>query len=161
MAVNSFASYKEYFENLVAKNKALKSFYLGDSERIISKQRSEIEYPCLWLESPSIPFRDAKSDNPQADFIAAFSILSNVATDDEAAQDQAMQDNFLIAIEVISRMIRDRRGRSDDPMFNLDINSIHMDPINSMMVDNDYGYRVEFKLNNNINLCYDSSKWEV
>ena len=132
---------------------------MGDSERIISIQRSSIEYPCLWLESPDINVRDNKSDTIQADFRGALNIISNCATDDYEAQDAAMESNFQIAVEVISRMVRDRRGRSETPMFNLDLNSIQMLPINSMMIDNDFGWRVEFLLSNHLNICYTESKW--
>jgi hypothetical protein len=160
MAVESFVTYKNYFKDLSDKNKAIAFFVMGDSERIIGMQRSKISYPCLWLESPDISVKDNKSDNVQGDFRGAFNIISHAKTDDYEAQDSAMETNFQIASEVISRMVKDRRGREpDSPMFNLDLSSIVMLPINSMMIDNDFGWRVEFLINNNLNFCYDSTKW--
>jgi hypothetical protein len=159
MAVQSFETYKEYFKDLADKHKGINSFVMGDSERIIGMQRSKIAYPNLWLESPDISIKDNKSDNPQGDFKGALNIITNCKTDNYEQQDAAMETNFQLAVDVISRMIRDRIGRSENPMFNLDLNSIQMMPINSMMIDNDFGWRVEFLLNNNVLFCYDSAKW--
>lgn len=159
MAVNTYSTYKTFFKTLATSNIAIQDFTLGDSQRIIGDSRSDLAYPCLWLESPDMTVSDNKGGNFTGIFDGAFSILKNVPPDDYDAQDQAMEDTYLIALQAISYMLNKRRGRADSPEFTLDLNSIRMNPIASILVDNCYGWRVEFRFQENIGICFDASKW--
>jgi hypothetical protein len=159
MAVNSYSTYKSFFQTLAANNIALQDFVLGDSQRIIGDSRSEISYPVLWLESPDMKVMDNKASNFLGEFTGAFSILDNIPPDDYTAQDAAMESTYQIALQAISYMLKNRRGRIDSPEFTLDLNSITLNPIASLLVDNCYGWRVEFRFTENIGICYDASKW--
>jgi hypothetical protein len=162
--VTDFASYKAYFKDIATPNitgslKSLKDFAIGGTERIVSGQRSKLSYPCLWLEYPDLKLKDNKGGDFSGNFNGAFAIIKNCPQDDWDAQDDAMQETYLIAMDVISKMIQDRYYRSNDSKFYFDPSSITIDPINTMMTDNDYGWRVAFQISNNVPVCFNQLNW--
>jgi hypothetical protein len=158
MLITDPASYESYFESIAKtgtpKLTALQDFYTGGVNEIQQSILSDLSYPCLWLESPSVPMSGIGRDNENVMFMGAFVILINCDPNDFALKRSLQQQAFVIACDVISKMKEDyiNRDLNIDPSFTLD-------PIDSMLIDSCAGYRVEFKINNSFSICYDDSKW--
>ncbi|MEO7177011.1 MAG: hypothetical protein ABI002_14590, partial [Saprospiraceae bacterium] len=52
--MKNYAEFNFYFRQIQLSHQLLKCFIIGNSERIISLQRSSIKYPCLWLEDADV-----------------------------------------------------------------------------------------------------------
>ncbi|RDC63295.1 hypothetical protein [Adhaeribacter pallidiroseus] len=52
MVTNRFAEYVDYFRKLSQEHFQLKDFTHGTAADIMGKTRSDLSYPCLWLETP-------------------------------------------------------------------------------------------------------------
>lgn len=149
-----FEEFKSYFEQLASEHQGIKSFVHGDARRFQAKSRSEIEYPCLWLETPSQKFID-NTGNTHIESTGAFVILHNAPAGDADAQDQIWSDTNQIALDVISRIRKDSKDRTQF----IKSDFFGIDPIDTLFVANDYGWRVEFSVKKTKELCYNSSIW--
>lgn len=155
MLPNQLIDFIAYFRSLQEKHKELKSFVHGASERIISQSRSELEYPCFWLETPVLHLSENQANNVTGDRICAFVVLKNAPTENELEQDLIWNETEAIALDILSRIRKDQRTLN----FRFDFNLVTMEPISTLHVDNEYGWRVEFRLKNFVELCYNPSKW--
>lgn len=156
MEPNKLPDFIDYFRRLAAANVALGgSFVHGAAGRIISGSRSGITYPCLWLETPSLGLSEKDGTAPLGRRRCAFVVLQSVPGDDYAAQDAGWADTEAIALDVLSRMMRDRRARK----FTFSLNEHPLEPVATLTVDNEIGWRMEFELEQYVPICYDASKW--
>lgn len=138
------AEYKAFFETIVSDSQAwagleLNSFFYGDSPRIIGAQRSDIEYPALWLELPEMTLTNS-ADNFITRLSGGFVILSNFQTDDWEGQDNFLHTAYQIARRIIKQMYDAEilpKGTSFD-----------CEPIQNHLSDNMYGYRITFSITN-------------
>jgi len=150
-----FSDFVTYFRTMATEHKDVKFFVHGASERIINQSRSDLVYPCLWLETPSMRLSDNNAD-VQGWRESAFIVFENSPGDDYDKQDQIWQRTEVIALDIIARMRHDSRRHA----FRIDINSISIDPINTIFVDNDFGWRVEFRTDKSVPVCYHPEKWK-
>lgn len=137
-------TYKSYFYDLVQDSLAqlgagyeLHSFYYGESRRIEEAMRSDIAYPCMWLELPDYTYYD-RGDNIVKETIGAFLILAGKPVEEYADQDDQLDQSQQIAEKVIKRM------KQDGYLFQGD--TITLEFITTSLTDNCYGCRVSFKL---------------
>jgi hypothetical protein len=158
--MNTPTSFADYFKNLVNDSVAklgiaheIKDFVWGDSRRIIGKSRSDLDYPCLFLEVPSFQLSDNFSNDLNASARSAFSILINSEVGDWDKQNQIWNDTYKTGIRVLGQMYKDRKSNG----FYFNLNGVIAEPIQSFIVDNDYGYRFEFQIQKigflDLNLC--------
>jgi hypothetical protein len=133
-------AYKEFFEQMVANSAALfgtpleiKSFYYTDSTVLSESIRSDISYPCLWLEAPDFELR-ATGDNAQLQTSGTFFILIN-AEKDERIGDK-LQTCFLIVQKAINYLFQNDMIWMGD--------SVKIDHGQAQMADNCVGYSVSF-----------------
>jgi hypothetical protein len=155
--INSYASFVQYFRELAQQSTQLAgSFYVGDSWRIISAQRSEITYPALWLEYPIITDElDADGDTLRKEISFAFSITGGQPTDDWAAQDARLDQCREILGKVIARLKKD----SDANLFDL-ILPMQAEPLATVMADDQYGWRTEGRMTvRSWTECYHAEDW--
>lgn len=153
-----FESYRNYFSNLASYHVDLAGFTYGGDDRVISDTRNEVEYPCLWLEPPSVDISDHLY-NRTMKFNGAFVIMKNAEVGDFDAQNQIMQDMYLISTQVLARMIKDFQAAGANKVKIIE-NSLRMDPISTLFVDNDWGWRCEFTVSVDTDaICYQSAKW--
>jgi hypothetical protein len=144
-----------YFQELASQHKSIRDFVHGASADIISKSRSELNYPCLWFETPSLQLKENMGNAVFGDQVGAFVILKNAETANDQDRDQVWNDTQKIALQVLARIRKDTRERN----FRLDYNSITLEPISTLFVDNDYGWRVEFRLTDFVEVCYNPNDW--
>lgn len=149
-----FEEFKSYFQTLASEHQGIKTFVHGDVRRFQAKSRSEMEYPCLWLETPSQKFIDNQG-NTMVESTGAFIILHNAPAGDSEAQDQIWAETNTIAFDIISRIRKDSKDRSQF----IKADFFGIDPIDTLFVANDYGWRVEFSVKKSRNICYDANLW--
>lgn len=149
-----FSDFIAYFRTIAKEHVNIEYFVHGASERIISQSRSDLKYPCLWLETPSMRLSDTTSD-VQGWRETGFVVFINSDTDDYEKQDHIWQKTEEIVLDIISRLRKDSRQLQ----FKIDLNSISIDPIHTIFVDNDYGWRVEFRTDKSVPICYHPEKW--
>lgn len=146
-----------YFRRLATANLALAgSFVHGATGRIIAGSRSDITYPCLWLETPTLGFEEKDGTAPLGKRKCAFVVLQSVPADDYAAQDAGWAEAEDIALQVLSYMLKDRKARQ----FAFSLNEHGLEPIATLTVDNEIGWRLEFELSQYApSVAYDATKW--
>lgn len=141
--INS-AIIREYFSRLATEHKWIKSFFYGDFDEILNAERSQIDYPFLWLESPDVNFtRSQGSDSIKVIHDVAFNILFNVSPsrvgERQARIDQAEQ----IAGHILWKMDCDQ----DEENIRFFYSSANMFPIVAGQgSDNEVGFRVECEI---------------
>jgi len=153
---NTLTGFISYFRNMADKHVAIEDFFHGASGDILSKSRSNLKYPCLWLETPSLVFQDNDAEQITADRIGAFVILWNAPNKKPAELDVIWADCELMVYDVLARMRRDRKKGK----FNFSLNGTSAEAISQMFTDNDYGWRVEFKMGKFVPICFDKTKWK-
>ena len=145
-----------YFRQLATANLALKTFVHGAAGRIISGSRSGIEYPCLWLETPTLGFEEKDGTAPFGKRRCAFVVLQKVPANDDEAQDAGWALAEDIALQVVSYLLRDRKARK----FSFSLNEKDLEPVATITVDGEIGWRLEFELGQySPDVRYDASKW--
>lgn len=152
--ISSFANLIAFFDYIVQNNVALKDFVHGDSERIVNRTRSDIMYPCLWLEWPSAKFNDYGKQNFQMCWEdLAFVILdepdrregySTTTTNPYEQEDNMMESTFQIVLQVISFIMSNTTQGS----YSFNISSVRIEPLNRLLIDDDCGWRVSLKICN-------------
>lgn len=158
MEKNEFASFIAYFRQLATEHRQLAgSFVHGPVRRIVEGGRSGLRYPLLWLETPALILKEKDGTDPSGRRECAFLVLINSSSKKEtdAEQDATWARAERIALDVISRMRRDKKRR----LFSFTGN-ITLEPVNTLTVSNEYGWRVEFELEQPAGLCYDASQWQ-
>jgi len=93
MIIHGTADIEAYFERLADNHPDIMDFVVGDSEHILSRDRSSLEYPCLWLESPNVNWDFGTKRSMDYEF--SISILENVP-DDAWRREQYLKHKLLL-----------------------------------------------------------------
>jgi hypothetical protein len=153
--INSYASYVHYFRQIAENHKDINDFVVGNSERIISQERQDLEYPVLWLEDPEINFRF--QDDLKTVFSGSLVILINSKPDDWQGQDLIMERTFQIARAIVARMVDDSQA---DNFFELDASRVQLDPIQTYTHAADHGWRIDFSITELSSACLTGCVWK-
>lgn len=138
--IRNIADLKVYFAAVAADLGC--SFEFGNSERILNRQLSDLQYPVLWLEIPDIRMR--REGTLYREFQGAFLCLSDAPTDDYAGQDSALDAMYALTEQVLQRMQADSETL---PMpFLFDMASARSEYKGKWSADDDWGWRTEFEL---------------
>lgn len=156
MVANNFSAYVEYFRALTEQHLQLKDFIHGTAADIMGKTRSEISYPCLWLETPQMKLTDNSASQFTGIRSGAFIILYNAPGATPPQVDLIWELTEQICLEVLGKMRQDKKKH----LLSINFNSATLDPISTLFIDNDYGWRVEFTLEKQINICHNPTKWK-
>lgn len=154
--MDNYSDYMAYFQGIASNNKRIKTFKHGNAEEIINATRSEIEYPCLWLEDAEVNFTgDADSLTPV--FSGAFTVFWNTNQAQNFTHERhTLNQCYLIAVSIISQMCRD----SDEGNLEFAPESVSLNYIGKQFNDNDVGYRAEFEIEfNPLSDCLDDLNW--
>lgn len=142
-----------YLSDLGHAHNSIKSVVMGDYEDIISKERTTIEYPCLWIETPTVLFY-GDNDAPRQIFQGSLVVLhNNNNVQDPKVIRQNLESTFEIAREFLYRMTM------KDQLFS--ITNRRLDAIATLGNDDDQGWRFEFEIETDVTAdqCYDASHW--
>ncbi len=158
-----FSAYISYFEAIarshrqIAHSEQEKHFCRMNIEEVISDLRSQLLYPALLLESFEGGIIDHLSDNFLDKQEGAFMILKQCHNDDFEMENLLLDECRQIGMDIISRMIKDRR---DFLLQGFDPASVHYQKVGPVF-DNAFGYRFSFSIETaaNASLQYRSERW--
>lgn len=156
-----YQDYIDYFSNLADQHTDLQDFVVGPDERILSRERSDLSFPVLWLEDPELQMQEA--DELQLSYNSRILILQNVgaqANFDE--QKQALEDTGTIALELVNRLRQDsENGSTQDAFFFIfSYSDARLSPITTALNDGDWGWAIEFIIRRPAENCVDTNNWQ-
>ena len=133
----TFDTYKQYFSNIQQNSLSLlgteiASFGYGDSDRIIEKLRSKIEYPILWAERPE--YNTFYNAGWYVDIDGSFTILFGLPKDKPTEQDTAINNAMELAQKILHQMYINGYLTAKS----------RIEPLDKVTADNGYGVRVTF-----------------
>ena len=155
-------SYIEYFRTIAREHKEINDFYMMDINEPLAALRSNIKYPALILTSLSGNFEASNLDNILDSINAGFLIIGHLdQIDDFSGELLVLARMKQIGTDIIARMLHDHMRcelltLKAIPGFN--INSVSYEMLGPVF-DNDYGVMFSFKLQDCLDLNYDSRKW--
>lgn len=147
---------KSYFESIANSHTEINSFQYGGLERILNRQlEPETDYPLLFLETPSFNF-SGTAENASTKPSISFAILCQAPSDDIEAQDNSQNVAFEIAIDIISKMNEDYIS---DNTFKFSLQGSRLDPVDTITLSGDIGWRFEFTIEDPLAICFNPLKW--
>lgn len=125
-------------------------FVFGNSQRILNRQSSTINYPVVWLEVPIVD--RVANGSVKRRYRTAIVVFGQCAVDDWDAQDQTLNDtleiteNILLQMEADSenRLMQDGALHETQPPFEFSRENVGSDEIEQWSADNDWGWRTPF-----------------
>lgn len=150
----TYGSFTSYLKSLGESHLSIMAVIMGDYDDIISLERSTIEYPALWIETPSVTYT-GDNDAAREIYTGAMTVLIN-GYGDRDIQKQNLDDAFVIARDLLFKLclvdgLMDIRGR-------------RLDAIETLGNDNDQGWRFEYDIeqpfDGDDDVCYDPDRWD-
>jgi hypothetical protein len=150
--MNTPVLYRNFFKDLVTNAHTDNDFPVGfkptdffyaDSTRFIQSTRNEVSYPALVLEVPTYYLPANFAGTYTKSLRGAFSIVSHCKIDDWDEQDIAQSVADIIGEIVLKKMKNYLKPTGG--FFN---GNIVCEPVMSLLVDNNYGYRFEYYIEN-------------
>ncbi len=142
-----------YFKRLVDSHPNINSVVIGDSEQILSIDRSKIEYPCLWVETPNVDWH--LKDNPKRYYSFGFVVLANVPADRWLAQRYALHTTLEITEQLLTKIKDD----SDENLIFIEQGTATSYPVLGYGHDHDFGWRTTMRIRASMAPCADSCVW--
>ena len=149
----TLAELDTYIRRLGDVHPEIKSVVIGDSEEILSLDRSKIEYPVLWVETPKVDWRFA--DNPLRYYDVAFVVMMNSPTDARNHQRYILDKTLTITEQILAKI----RNDADENLIIVDNGSATSNPILGYGHDHDFGWRTTLRIRASMNSCAPSCLW--
>lgn len=147
--LKTLADIQAYFRHLADISPDIQEFVVGDSEQVLSIDRSAIQYPVLWLETPSVGW--SFSNVGQREYQFFFVVLTNTTADSWQHQQYILHRTLEITSWIIAKMRDDHlAGIIQASAF-----SASSDPILAYGHDHDYGWRTRLSITSPIGPCPD------
>jgi hypothetical protein len=153
----TYADIIDYITQIGISHKQIASVVVADYEEIIERERADIAYPCLWIESPEASF-DGDNDSIEQKFSGSFVVLQNGDPKDVDRRQYNLETTYRIARSLALRMVYDRsRGH-----IRFDIRNRRLTSIASIYNDSDQGWRFDFDIIAQLpDLdCYNPAEWD-
>lgn len=138
--MNTLAEIEAWLATFPTLVPTLKAVYFGDDEEIIEKHNSRVEYPFLWVESPTVNFL---ADPPAKAFTFGLAFLNKVGKSDRRLQRKILSETLELAERVFARLEADAEA-SDE--FSVSLAPAEGDPIVKWSNDNAAGWRFEVRI---------------
>jgi hypothetical protein len=158
------SAYVHYFEQIamehvdIAHSSTEKHFSRLNINEMIQALNTDINYPCLLLESLEGGLEAVSDDQINDVKTCGFMVVDLADLGDYADQDEVLDKMFVLAMEIVSRMRDDRKMHSWLRRLNLDrVKYFKVGPL----FDRAFGYLVEFEIKTQINLTYNPAKWQL
>lgn len=148
----NYGDFITYLKDLGNSHVDIKAIVIGDYEDIISRERTDIQYPCLWIETPSVRY-DGDNDSVKEIYEGAIVILHNGSNIDPQVVAANLASTFLIARDFLFRI-----SLYDNLM---SITRRRLDAIATLGNDNDQGWRFSFEIEQGFVgvQCVDPDQW--
>lgn len=157
MRQGAFQQYITYFEEIANRHPEIMLFHpIEEDELVAGKLRVSGAYPAMIVEYPDMPMAD-NSTNTDSVLLTGITILKSVPKGYPEQTKQALIDTERILLDVISFMREDRkRGK-----IHLNTNDIKLDKVGPVFSDYCYGWRMEFKYRQWVDLTYKAEEWNA
>lgn len=160
------STYKDYFENIAVKNKAIlhsgsdKRFFALDVEDLLTSFKADFTGFGLILENFDVSYFDHKADNVRQFPECAFSVVKifDRKNNDNDALVALKNTSFTTVEQIIARIRKDYRDRV---LSGLETDSFKIHWVGPI-AGNCFGYRCTFSFNQPASgLAYDASLWNT
>jgi len=149
-------AFRQYFQDIATAHSNIHTFQYGGLERQLNRNPAQdITYPLLFLEKPDYSFVGENSAMAAAPR-AAFVVLKNANWGSPTDQDTAEDLTFQIVIDIISKLKKDYKDQNIQWFTS---QNLRISAIDTLTLDGDIGWRCEFLINSQIDLCFDPLKW--
>jgi hypothetical protein len=145
--------FRQFFKTIQERNKSINSMVYGKEGRLLNMM-PKLQYPVLWVYPPSMRPRTNEGGHSYYIRECTFVVLKNAKPGDTDQEDLVWDETEEITLQVLSYMKKNRKN------FHYNQDSVKMDPVDKMFVDNTFGWWIDFTMDDPIELCYDESKWE-
>lgn len=151
------STYRSYWQAIANNHTEIKGFLYADLNKILLRlgDPTAYEYPLLVVERPSI-----KIDNNGVETMtSAFIIVQNTEGGNDESFNDADDLTYEIAKDILAFLKKEvaTNIKIESPNEHL------LEPIDSLTLNSEVGYRHEFKLNDSTSeagLCYNALKWD-
>lgn len=154
MIISSYDTFVQYFRDMASSHIGINDFVVGNSERILNRQRNVIEYPILWLEVPDVSIHENGGYN--ALYSSRVLVLKNSPADDWEAEDASLNICLKIMFEVLTKMGED----AENGDFEFSIEKTRIYPKSKFSPDDDHGWLAEIQLIGEINQCVNPANFQ-
>jgi hypothetical protein len=152
--MTTFNQYHDYFKAIADSHVDIMAFHFGGVEDILGFERSGIQYPCFWLEPPSVV---TNFEQGMISYMGAFAIMSPLEVNDLMTNRLAtLQATEAIVHEILGKLRVDWENR----VGLVDPSSMHYDMLTGITSDYDWGWRVEFTCNASNPFCHNPLKFQ-
>ena len=149
----TLAELQYYLRNLGQLHPDIQDVIVGDSEQILSLDRSNLTYPVLWIETPTIDWDFG--DNPHRYYNLAFVVLINTPADTWQHQQNILNRTAIITEQLLARLWSDAHAN----LIQLKRTTAKSEPILGYGVDNDYGWRTTLRPRAYMDSCAKTCLW--
>jgi hypothetical protein len=158
-----YLGYIQFWRDIADAHIDIKGFVHGTTKDINTRSRSELEYPCLWLETPSVGVMDNNKGNRRGKWRGGFVILQtkanindaiNTDSNPELARDTLYHETLIIALDVQMRL--KKLFRDADLEYDL---QTEIEPIETLFIDDDIGWRISYVIDFQFSQIYNPAKF--
>jgi hypothetical protein len=153
-----FIETKNYFKQLSMQHlKLAGNFVHGGTKELREAVVSATSYPLLLMDTPFIDIKDSGSavfGKAKSDFTVVMA-APNVHKS-KAEIDDLWVEAEEICMDIISRLKRDAKNK----LHYVDVSELDMTPIDPLLIDGCIGWRIEFTLGRQIDICYKPENWD-
>lgn len=131
---------EEWIEDFPTHIPQIKQVIFGDEAEILNRQNSQIQYPCMWVETPNVRFT---FDPPGTKYAFFCTFLMNVPNEGDKVQYRAARSTSLSIAEKGFARFDDGEEAG---LFQLERADAEGDEIFPWSGDRDTGYRFQVRL---------------
>jgi len=149
----TLAELQTYLRHLGDTHPGIKEVIIGDSEQVLSLDRSKMEYPLLWIETPRVSW--TFQDNPRRHYDLHFVVLINTPVDNWQHQQYILHRALLITEQILVKI----RDDHDEDLVFVEGRQAVSDAVLGYGHDHDYGYRTSLRIKSHMASCASSCYW--
>lgn len=151
---------KNYFQTIANQHNEIEHFIFAPTNHLLnllSDSRSNINYPALTVEHPVFGLQEHSSANFTLDPNFAIIVLVKSPKDDFDKQAEDLDLVLDIILQILAKIKKDSRDR----VLKCSLSNTQIEAVQPLGPDYIIGYRVELEFKNQIEFCYDATKWTI
>ncbi len=152
--ISSYQDYIDYFAGLATSHVDIKGFAKGSDAELMSELKDREDNPVLILETPDIRSEGSEDDLSER-WSGAVEVVTSISADDYDEQHTALDAMLPIIRDIRNKIIYD----AEDNDWEIDIRALPIVPVQSVLLDNYWGWRLDFTLQLDTGYC-DQSKFQ-
>lgn len=138
--ISSYADITYYLRRLGDLHPDIKEVVVGDSEQIMSQDRSKLDYPCLWIETPKVTY--TLGSHNKSSYSWNITVLINTPVDDWVGQQHILHRCLNIVDDLLAKINQDAE---DGHLYTVG-SQASADAILGYGHDYDFGWRFSLQL---------------